>query len=495
MMIEPLEIGTRKQLFIDDHVVDRIDGVERTLNQPAKYMGNPIMIPLYPWEGRLELYGTVLREPSGEFRMWYTGMGGMGVPPLSWSGPSVPAWKAMSTGSKARAKSADPSNMLYSICYATSNDGVFWDRPPLGLVDYKGSKDNNMVIPDACPANVIIDPRESNPDRLYKSLFFEARDPSGTPNMGDGVSVAFSPDGLHWTKYEGNPVITRASDAHTLLGWDDLHGLYVSYCRPSVHEGNMLRRIGRSVSRDFMDWTEPEDVLVPDDQDPEGMQFYSMPAFKYEEYYLGQIHAYRTDPEAPHVRFAGFVDVQLAASRDGIAWQRLGDRKPFIPNGPPGSIDAAEIYVAMAPVVMGDELWFYYSPGYMEHGVTGRSGPICLAKLRLDGFVSVDAGDEIGTLVTKPFLCGGGRLSINAAAGGGMVGLAVLDESGIQYPGFSRQECALFDGDSIGHNMTWREHLSLDELEGRSVRLKFYLKNAKLYAFSVGDRSGTSLNS
>ena len=91
-------------------------------------------------------------------------------------------------------------------------------------------------------------------------------------------------------------------------------------------------------------------------------------------------------------------------------------------------------------------------------------------KLRLDGFVSVDAGDDTGTLVTKPFGCDGGPLTINASAKGGMVGVAVLDEDGIQYQGYSRQECALFDGDSLGHRVTWREKLSLEELKGKNVR-------------------------
>ena len=128
----------------------------------------------------------------------------------------------------------------------------------------------------------------------------------------------------------------------------------------------------------------------------------------------------------------------------------------------------------------------YRGASSMEgNGVTGRSGPICLAKLRLDGFVSVDAGDEMGSLVTKPFLCKGGRLSINAAARGGLVAVAVLDKQGIQYDGFSRAECALFDGDSIRHEVTWREKGSLDELRGRSIRLKFYLRNAHLYSFAV----------
>ncbi|MCL0100030.1 hypothetical protein M1O55_04100, partial [Dehalococcoidia bacterium] len=432
MMIEPLEIGTRKQLFIDDLVIEETHGTTKTLNQPTKYVGNPIVIPLYPWEGRIgSLSSTVIRDAqSGQFRMWYLSQGGMGVPSMSSSQPySI--------------QGNDPKNLHLSICYATSNDGIFWDRPNLSLVEYKGSKDNNIAIPNASGANVFEDTREPDPARRYKSLFFELHGPDGTPNMGDGVSVAFSPDGVKWTKYEQNPVITRSSDSHTLFGWDDLHGKYVSYCRPSLHEGNKIRRIGRAVSDDFVNWTVPEDVLVPDDDDPPGMEFYGMPVFKYEDLYIGQLWAYQTRPEEPQIRFAGSIHVQLAGSRDGRVWERLGGRKPFIPNGPPGSIDHWETMTAQSPVVMGDELWFYYCGTASEHGFTGRSGPICLAKLRLDGFVSLDAGDETGTLVTKPFLCEGDLLRINASARNGMVGVAVLDESGTQYQGYSRQECAL----------------------------------------------------
>ena len=469
-----IDIGTTPQLFIDDLIVDETHALTSTLHQPAKYAGNPIMTPLYPWEGRLTLYGTVWRnEETGTFRMWYQGYGGMGIPRMGDDISDSP-WKGF-----------DGRNLLYTIGYATSNDGVFWERPNLGLVEYEGSRDNNLVLLDAAYANIIEDPRDPDPDRLYKSLFFEARDPAGTPNMGDGVSVAFSPDGLRWTKYHGNPVITRSSDSHTLLGWDDLHGKYVSFARPSVHEGNMTRRIGRSTSDDFTNWTVPEDVLVPDDDDPPGLEFYGMPVFKYHDLYIGQLLAYHTPPEEPQIRFMGTIDVQLAVSRDGIEWRRAGGRKPFIPNGPPGSLDAGEIYMARGPVVVDDELWFYYSVCAVEHGITGRSGPICLAKLRLDGFVSMDADHEMGTLITKPFLVDGDRLSINAAARSGSVAVAVLDEHGIQHEGFSRADCAVFDGDAVGHRVTWRTKTSLDELRGHSVRLKFYLRNAELYSFTV----------
>ena len=476
-MNPPAETGAIKQLFIEDAIIEETRGVARTLNQPAKYAGNPIMIPLYPWEGALWLYGTVWNDPEeGRFRMWYQGQGGRAIPPMG-SDIGDSHWKHINF---------DPSTLLYTVGYATSEDGIFWERPNLGFVEDEGSRDTNLVLLDACFANVVKDVREPDLDRLYKSLFFEARDPDGTANMGDGVSVAFSPDGLRWTKYERNPVIARSSDNHMLLGWDDLHGKYVAYCRPSVHEGNMTRRIGRSVSDDFENWTVPEDVLAPDDDDPPGTELYGMSVFKYEGLYVGLINVYHAPPEEPQIRFAGPMDTQLAVSRDGVVWERAGDRVPFIPNGPPGSMDMGEIYTALAPVVMGDELWFYYSAGDGDHGAVGTAGVLCLAKLRLDGFVSVDAGDETGTLLTRPFRCDGGSLTINAAARGGTVGVAVLDESGIQHQGYSRVDCALFDGDSVSHKVTWRGKGSLDELRGRDIRLKFYLRNARLYSFATG---------
>ena len=479
-------------------VVDETVGVARNLNQPAKYVGNPIMIPLYPWEGRVTLYGTVWNDPTeGLFRMWYQGYGGMGIPSMDYEGSPL----GNLPGQETTWKGFDPAKLLYNIGYATSENGVFWERPNMGIVEYEGSKDNNIVLLDAAFGNVIKDTRDPNPERLYKSLFWESPDfdPSGKPNTGESVSVAFSPDGLHWTKYEGNPELTRSSDTHMLLGWDDLHQKYVAYPRPTTREGDASRRIGRSTSDDFEHWTEIEEVLRPDGQDPPAMEFYGMPVFKYEGLYLGLLWAYHTPPEEvgdpSKTRNAATIEVQLASSRDGISWERAGGRKPFIPNGPPGSIDAGVIYTAKEPVIVDDEIWFYYSAMPGEHSVRGNSGPICLAKLRLDGFVSMDAEDDTGTLVTKPFRCEGGPLTINAAARGGMVGVAVLDESGIQYRGYSRQECALFDGDSTSHRVTWRENSSLEELKGKDIMFKFYLRNASLYAFAVGETTSKNAGS
>ena len=445
-MGELLELSGNRQLFIDDRVIEEARGVEKVLHQPAKYGGNPVVRPSRPWEGqRINIYGTVMYEPDRDlYRMWYQGH--------------------------------SPS---YAACYATSKDGIFWDKPSLGRIEWQGSKENSLFLDTATIPNVIKDHRERDPARLYKSLFFH--------NRLRYVSVAFSPDGECWTLYDGNPVIERASDTHTLLGWDEALGVYVAYPRPwmSAEEGDRrVRVIGRSVSDDFVNWTDPEVVLAADEDDPPGMELYGMPGFKYEGMYLGLPWAYHAYPEEPLVRRGATVDVQLASSTDGVSWHRAGNRTPFIPLGPPGSIDQACIYGAKEPLTVGDELWFYYGVSVGDHG-DYRTGNICLAKLRLDGFISINAGATGGTLLTRLFRCDGGDLTVNASARGGSVSVAVLDENGVEIGGYAKIDCAVFDGDSVRHHVTWRDSVSLEPLKGSPVRLKFYMRSAGLYSFSL----------
>jgi len=446
-MSHVLKLSSERQLFVDDYVVEEVRNLRQVLNQPTKYAGNPLIRPLKPWERPgVNLYGTVMYDPEqGIYRMWYQGYGGT----------------------------------PYTGCYATSRNGIHWEKPNLGLVKFGGSMENNIFLDDAAILNVIQDRREKDPDRLYKALFWEQHNPS--------VSVAFSPDGVHWTKYAGNPVLRGTSDTHTLLGWDEACDKYVAYIRPSVGNGTRIRVIGRSVSDDFNHWTEPEVVLQPDEDDPPGLEFYGMPVFKYQDLYLGMPWAYHAYPEESLTRMAALLDTQLAVSRDGVHWKRAGDRKPFIPRGPASSIDQGMIYTAKEPVVVGDELWFYYGGFDGDHGCW-CSANICLAKLRLDGFISMDAGDKEGTLVTKPFYCEGRDLIINADARGGQIAVAVLDEAGNQtgnLDGFKKIDCALFDGDAVRHKVTWRDNISLEALRGQPIRLKFYMQQAKLYSFAV----------
>ena len=307
-MSDLIETTNNRQLFIDDLIVEEMNGVTRTLNQPVKYQGNPVLWPTKPWEGRrADLYASVMYDAAASlFKMWYV--------------------------CKSRG---------YTVSYATSRDGILWDKPSLGQVAWSEgedlvlenttlegpqfaspSRDNNLILVGAGNVNVIKDDRDPDPDRLYKSLFFH--------NKYRYVSVAFSPDGERWTLYEGNPVIERASDTHTLLGWDEAIGAYVAYPRPwmSTAEGDRhIRVIGRSISEDFTTWTEPEVVLEPDDQDPPGLEFYCMPVFKQAGLYVGLPCVYHAYPEEPlaGVRQGATIDVQR---QQYLQWElRDGERR------------------------------------------------------------------------------------------------------------------------------------------------------------------------
>jgi len=122
---QELNLGSDRQLFIDEYVIDEIQGLTRTLNQPQKYAGNPIMAPLYPWEGSLWLYGDVVRDSDGGWRMWYTGPGAGGLP--SMGDPNLES--SVEKGYGAQVGGFDLANLHYIMGYATSRDGIFWERP------------------------------------------------------------------------------------------------------------------------------------------------------------------------------------------------------------------------------------------------------------------------------------------------------------------------------------------------------------------------------
>ena len=327
--------------------------------------------------------------------------------------------------------------IAYVASYATSRDGIFWEKPALGIVEVDGNADNNVVLDEVCLPNVIEEPHDPDPDRRYKMLYWD-RSVKRDPGIAH-VSVAFSPDGLHWTRYAGNPVIRRTGDTHNLLGWDEALGQYVAYPRAAARVGHRGGAAGRAVGERRLRALEHAGGGVragrrgpagPGDLRHVGVQARGpVPGLALDLPHL---------PGGALIRGGGTIDVQLAASRDGRRWERVGDRQPFIPLGPPGSVDCGMIFTAKEPVVVGDELWFYYGAYDGEHGVAARTGTICLAKLRQDGYVSLDADESGGTVLTKPFVCAGEQLTINADARGGEVAVAVLDAQGREHAGYRK---------------------------------------------------------
>ena len=184
-------------------------------------------------------------------------------------------------------------------------------------------------------------------------------------------------------------------------------------------------------------------------------------------------------------------DVRLSVSRDGKQFERVGERRSFLANGPDGSFNSRMIWAMPHLIRMGDELWIYYVGTNMDHdkvldsaaGGEHLSG-ISRAVMRLDGFVSIDAGYQPGQLTTPPIRFSGKRLELNVETdGGGFVAVECLDENGAALPGYTRADAVEQYGNAVNLPMAWRAGEDISMLAGRVVRLRFHLQDCKLYAF------------
>ncbi|PYV14842.1 MAG: hypothetical protein DMG07_11030 [Acidobacteria bacterium] len=466
-------LGPVRQLFVDDYLIDRMDSVFRSLGAPAKERTNPVFKPEMPWEGRRILYSDVLFDPDEKvYKLWY----------------SVHDEKTNQAG----------------LCYSRSPDGLHFERPELGLVSAAGSTRNNLILLPAggmaSDKGIFKDQHDPDPRRRYKMVYMKP----GTI----GMSVAWSADGLRWTAYEHNPVLLPTGDGGPKALWDELRGRYLLYVRPDGHHVRRwskvadaadfpTRRIGLAESVDFKMWTDVEQVLAPDERDGVGTEFYYMLVLPYQGMYVGFLmvyHEYTGDPR-PLEGFNYTLEVQLTASRDGRKWTRVCERQTFL-GGDTRTWDEKRIYADSA-VVRGDEIWIYYRGSNVPHRAIGETigkstggrtflgDALGIARLRLDGFVAVQALDRPGILTTKPLSFDSAReLRVNVAAAGGSLEVEALTLFGEPIRGFTRQECRSITADEIHRRVEWSSGRALGDLP-QPVRLRFFLRNASLYSFEL----------
>jgi hypothetical protein len=441
----------QRQLFLDDDAVARIENLQRTLHPPEKR-------------------GAVVRSAN---------------PTQAIQTRSAPMWDAKEEHFKLWVMSTDEPLRV-------SKDGLHWTAGPKP----------NMRIDHA-----VLDPLDPDPMRRFKASL-----------LNEGFAA--SADGVHWTKLD-LPAIPSSDEGN--LSYDPGEGLFIHTVKRG---GPFGRAVALATSRDFQTWTDYGVVFHADKQDQElgraniearaadptfqqtlynapqsrNVDVYNMGLFRYEGLYVGlpaMFHATGPVPNYPNTD--GFHLIQLACSRDLKSWVRLGDRKTFI--GPSrldsGAYDLTQILPPSAPVVRDDELWFFYTGlkyranftylGTYPDGETvvmpGRvrdHGAICLAVLRRDGFLSLDAGQEAGTVLTKPMLLAGATLHVNVDAKAGDLQLEVLDEDG--------QTVAVAEpvtGNQLRATICWKSG-NLESVKGKLVSLRFTLRNAQLYSFWTG---------
>jgi tetratricopeptide (TPR) repeat protein len=489
--------GTGWHAFADPRAVDRLNGFERRMHAPAKDSRNPLLKADRGWEGgALFVNGgpaAAWDDRDQLFKIWYFTYTVTPKPGGGWVESFVPS-------------------------FATSRDGVHWDKPALGQVERGGSRANNLLDwPSQVPqggTNVYLDARDPDPRRRYKSLFYSHR--LSDPKSGRGLYVSFSPDGVHWHDHPSNPVLREVHDTHTIFGWDEGSRKYIAYLRPRL-EDSKVRVVGRSESEDFVHWSDPglRVVLRPDAQDLSGTEFYGMPVARFAAMFYGLVWVYHNTPHwpwpkgqvIPEEQLTGLeqtVDAQLVTSPDGFEWRREGGRASFLPTGGRGEWDDGMVYPT-TPIEVGDEVWIYYGGFNVRHtleslalmGKTGGGRPrgagIGLARLRRDGFVSLHAGEGGAELSTAPVVLDGHSLLLNADAHGGSIRIEIQNPSGRAIPGLSLDECQPIRGDSVRLPVHWRGAASLTRLAGRTVRLRIEARQADLYGFGFpSDAAGSA---
>lgn len=436
----------RKHLVLDTRVLAATNNVRLVLGTVEKDARNPLFQADQPWENALNnLYPNVAWDPRDrEFKLWY---------------------KDMLCDEAVIARMMPPRILVHVgwyLLHATSRDGLAWRKPDAGLIPFDGAAHNNIVARDTANTGVFLDAQERDPARRFKMVHDEGR--------GE-FRVRFSADGIHWGDAIKPRITGAVGDTHNNAFHDPRTGRYVLITR--LFQGE--RKVARSESADFLQWTDAEVILESLPAEKGRRQTYCMPAFPYASGYLGFLMLFNTGGNTN-------VDCELTWSPDTVRWQRVLPGTALIPHGPPGSYDSGVIYAqAGAPILKDGRLMIFYGGSTSLHIGRKRHALPCLARLRPDGFAGYEPADAglPGTLVTHPLRCTGEPLRLSADARGGALRVAVLDEKG-----FELDRCQPIREDVTDAAVKWKGGKAFTTLKGRIVRLKFEVQAARLYAFS-----------
>jgi hypothetical protein len=451
---KPTDLGSRRELFVDRHLIDKLDGVSLRLEQPRDE-GVALKFDK-PWEGAFAGYCTVVRD-GGEFRAYYRGNPTAGK---------------------------DGSNTEVT-CVAFSKDGIAWTKPELGLFEVGGARANNVVLAGQAPFShnfcPMIDPRPGVPKaERYKAL-------AGISKTG--LFAFVSEDGLRWKKLRDAAVIPKgAFDSQNVPFWSEAEGCYVCYFRVFV---GGIRRISRTTSKDFLTWTEP--VLMTYGEAPIEHLYTNQthPYFRAPHIYVGvaarfmpgrqvltaeQAKAVGVDPRY----FKDCSDGVLITTRGGDRYDRTFMEGFLAPGLGAENWVSRTNYPALNVVPTGPaEMSLYANQNYGQ-----PTSHLRRYSLRLDGFAAVVAPYAGGEVVTKPLTFAGKELALNfATSAAGGVRVELQDAAGKPVPGFALADAVETIGNETDRVVRWKAGSDVSGLAGKPVRLRFVMKDARLYAY------------
>ena len=476
----PIDVG--RQLFVDDFLIEQTS-LKREFYNPRKLQSNPVLKPETwieqgPWgiPGASAKDGGVWWDPKDQlFKIWYE------------------------------------AGWLYKMAYATSQDGVHWNRPELEI-----DGGTNVIVPDIITdsTTVFLDHFTDNPEERFKMFL---RPPNNVPGADKVFYTGYamvSSDGIHWKKR----VETGICGDRTTIFYNPFRKKWIYSLRNTGQYGKSS--IGRSRYyyehdnflkgaqwdiKDLVFWTGADRLDLPDPVIGDKAQLYNLSAVGYESIMLGlhQIHLGPDNEICLKNASPKITELKISFSRDGFHWDRP-NRNAFI-NATRKEGDWDRGYVQSVGgicAVVGDQLWFYYigfkgdstkkNSVYVKNGMHSF-GSTGIAVLRRDGFASMNADSKGGDLLTRPVTFKGKYLFVNTDCKAGELKVEITDMKNRVITPFTFGRCEVVSTDSTIQKISWRSVDDLSVLNGKSIRFRFHLKSGKLFSFWVSpDQSGAS---
>jgi len=447
-------------LVLDSRIIESTDNAKLTVGTVRKDKNNPLFREDKPWEPRFDNpYVSVIYDREDNlYKCWYS----------IFIQCSQESWLTVPRGKRAWVDWKESRDRGFGVCYATSKDGIHWEKPDLGIIEFQGNKKNNIVLRAVHGVGVIKDLHETDPQKRYKAIH---------PHRGH-TNVWFSSDGLNWTE-KRLPGLDHG-DTYNCVFWDPALEKYVLFTRNwggtgakgKRYGGGRYRRESRSESPDFLNWSKAKVVIEGLDTD---RQIHDMPVFRHAGVYIGLVGLFDTVANRQHV--------ELAWSPDSLQWHRICPGTPLIANSEQmGDYDWGCIF-ASPPILRKDEILLYY--GASNGRFMGwRDGFFCLARLRPDGFAGYEqiagGSNKTATITTKPVVAAGGSLRLSTdVVMSGYVKVTVLNKGNKELA-----ESKLITQTATDAEVQWKDGFSIEKLKGNGIRLRFELRDAKLYSFS-----------
>lgn len=452
----PVNIGSRRELFVDNLLIGSLDNVRQALATPVHV--ETVFAFDQPWEGRYCGYVTVFQD-DGRYRMYYRGL-----PEAGHDGSDDEV-----------------------TCYAESVDGLRWTRPELDLFAVRDHPVNNVVLAGNAPYSHNFSPflntRPGAPaEERYLAL-------AGTSNTG--LTSFASPDGLHWRKMNEGIIREGAFDSQNVAFWSETEGCYVCYFR-TWSEGDFggYRWISRCTSPDFVSWSAPQ-VMDAGGTPPEHMYTnQTVPYYRAPHIYISLAARFMpgrrvvSEKDARKLGIEGdyFKDCSdnvLMTSRGGNAYARTFMEGFVRPEIGLENWTSRTNYPARGIVPTGDtEMSFY-----IQHNYGQPTARLDRYTLRPDGFISIRAGYDGGIFTSKPVLFKGSSLYLNfSTSAAGSIRVALLNPDGSTIAGYNLETCEEIIGNMLDLPVQWNGNADISALADTPVCLQFQMKDADLFA-------------